>query len=253
MGRLGTWIVMTTFVTLPIAANAAWPADDCPSTYSGLNCSVGGTAVCTDEGTYIDCHGFDSANAEPDDLWAVTGTAEAIIWGTSNYTDFCCHFDTDASVIKVTTYGGADFISLNYSDGTRYDWLGTSTLESGNGDDEVTGSGYACGVSYCDYIYVGYGDDVAYGLAGRDHIMAPSDDTDSNFLYGGNGNDLLVGGEGGDFLFGNPGDDLMRGGPGIDYMHGGIGDDRLNGDDEPDLLKGGLGDDILCGDSHDDG
>jgi Ca2+-binding RTX toxin-like protein len=253
MGRLGTWIVMMTFVAFPITASAAWPADDCPSTYSGLSCSVGGTAVCTDEGSYIDCHGFDSANAEPDDLWAITGTDEAIIWGTSNYTDFCCHFDTDAGVIKVETYGGGDFIALNYTDGTRYDWEGTSTLESGGGDDEVHGSAYACGVFYCDTIYVGYGDDEAYGLAGKDSISAPADDTGDNYFRGGNGNDRLLGGAGTDWLYGDPGDDLIRGRDGSDYLWGGNGEDRLNGDEGADGVFGGLGDDILCGDDTDDG
>ncbi len=253
MGRIGIFVGMIAVLASPLAAHAAWPADDCPGVYQGLNCSVGGTDVCTNEGTYIDCDNFDSGSSDPDELTGVNGsTGHAIIWGNAYGTDFCCPFIDPPSKIVVKTYAGNDTIALNYTDGTRYDWDGASTIEAGNGDDEVYGSGYDCGPSFCDDIDVGYGEDDAYGYDGRDRIAAPSDDTDSNYFRGGDGNDALYGGAGADILYGDPGHDTIRGGSGGDYIEGGNGNDRLNGNDGLDGLKGGLGDDILCGDATDD-
>ena len=45
--------------------------------------------------------------------------------------------------------------------------------------------------------------------------------SDSNVVYGGNGNDLILGGSGNDFLVGGPGNDTINGGAGKDVIWGG--------------------------------
>lgn len=79
------------------------------------------------------------------------------------------------------------------------------------------------------------GGDVLYGGTG--------DDT----LLGGAGPDTLVGGAGDDTLDGQAGPDELSGGPGNDLLLGGVGSDILEGDGGADVLIGGLGDDILKG------
>ena len=45
--------------------------------------------------------------------------------------------------------------------------------------------------------------------------------SDSNVVYGGDGNDLILGGSGDDFLVGGPGNDTINGGAGKDVIWGG--------------------------------
>jgi hypothetical protein len=58
-------------------------------------------------------------------------------------------------------------------------------------------------------------------------------------LYGGAGNDVLTGGDGGDFLQGDAGNDTLTGGKGGDQLHGKDGNDTVNAHD-------GALDEILC-------
>lgn len=76
---------------------------------------------------------------------------------------------------------------------------------------------------------------------------------DQDALYGGPGNDFLVGGtdhEGGRYK----GNDVLWGGPGSDVLHGGAGDDDLYGKNQAnpdprgkheDVFRGGDGKDLL--------
>lgn len=77
-----------------------------------------------------------------------------------------------------------------------------------------------------------------------------------DYLIGTNGSDLLVGGVGGDFLEGaggrdrlrgGQGDDMLDGGSGRDWLNGGAGDDSLYGGQGGDQINGGLGSNILYG------
>jgi len=65
---------------------------------------------------------------------------------------------------------------------------------------------------------------------------------------GEGGNDLLLGSKGGDGLYGGPGNDVLRGGPNppfnSDFLYGGPGDDRLYGGPGPNQLYGGPGRDV---------
>jgi len=89
------------------------------------------------------------------------------------------------------------------------------------GADQTSGVEMLEGGSNADRIYGGGGVDHLYGHGGRDH------------LEGGAGNDELNGGEGADTLIGGRGDDILRGGAGEDtyVINTGDGNDRIVGED----------------------
>ncbi|HEY7115220.1 MAG TPA: PKD domain-containing protein [Tepidisphaeraceae bacterium] len=109
---------------------------------------------------------------------------------------------------------------------------------------------------------------IIYGTGGNDFIRVDDSVTQPVEVFGGNGNDVIVGGkndatlhgEGGcDHLFGGAGHNLLDGGDGNDFLHvgernhnsatllGGAGDDVLIGGGGNDLLDGGAGHDHLNG------
>ena len=75
-----------------------------------------------------------------------------------------------------------------------------------------------------DWLFGGEGNDVLFGLGGNDHLYGGSGD---DILFGGSGDDYLDGGEGRDILFGGSGNDIIKydssdflvdGGDGIDFL-----------------------------------
>jgi Ca2+-binding RTX toxin-like protein len=101
--------------------------------------------------------------------------------------------------------------------------------------------------------------DVLYGGNGNDHMLGMNGD---DFLYGEGDNDTMAGGDGNDTLFGGGGDDRMTGdfgalasisgiviNQGSDYLDGGDGDDFMQGEGGADELHGGYGDDVMWGDT----
>jgi Ca2+-binding RTX toxin-like protein len=80
---------------------------------------------------------------------------------------------------------------------------------------------------------------IASGNAGNDFIDARFANVPVD-LFGGAGNDMLMGGKFGDVLVGDDGNDVLFGGGENDLLVGGMGRDYLNG---------GLGDDLLVGDA----
>jgi Ca2+-binding RTX toxin-like protein len=96
-----------------------------------------------------------------------------------------------------------------------------------------------------------------FGGDGNDRLVG---DGSGNRLYGDSGDDLLYGGDGPDLLYGGPGNDTMYGGPGTDHF---FAESTLDG---ADVLHGGPGEDLasyaarsaavhvtLGGDAADDG
>ena len=75
-----------------------------------------------------------------------------------------------------------------------------------------------------------------YGQAGNDDIVITESSAVSCWLYGDEGNDVLLGGSGNDILFGGEGNDVLVGGLGRNLLIGGNGSD---------ILTGGFGEDIL--------
>jgi Ca2+-binding RTX toxin-like protein len=71
-------------------------------------------------------------------------------------------------------------------------------------------------------------------------------------LFGGIGNDTLVGGSGGDLLFGQAGNDTLLGKGGADFLFGGSENDTLTGGDGDDQVFGEAGNDRLVWNPGDD-
>ena len=83
-----------------------------------------------------------------------------------------------------------------------------------------------------------------YGGNGQDRLVG-GEGLDT--LYGCNGQDRLDGAAGADMLYGGNGIDDLEGGDGVDHLYGGNGRDDLKGGDGADMLFAGLGVDRLTG------
>jgi Ca2+-binding RTX toxin-like protein len=144
-------------------------------------------------------------------------------------------------------------------------FLGTVTLDGGDGNDTLTGT------AQNDILTGGNGIDTLNGLAGNDTLSGGAGNdtlngndgndrldggTDSDRLFGGNGDDTAIGNLGNDFVFGEAGIDTLYGdlestastvSDGIDTVDGGLDDDKLFGGGAADTLQGGAGNDTLKG------
>ncbi|TRD14104.1 calcium-binding protein [Palleronia caenipelagi] len=83
----------------------------------------------------------------------------------------------------------------------------------------------------------------AFGYGGNDTLTGT--DTSNDFLYGGEGDDVLSGGGNDDFLFGQQGNDRLVGGTGINHLYGGSGNDHLVSGSGFDQMNGGTGADVF--------
>lgn len=148
---------------------------------------------------------------------------------------------------------------------------GVNTVEGGAGDDFLTGGRDAdtvFGGDGDDLLFTGLGDDIVNGGNGDDWIGA-SDGNDTinggagaDRLNGGNGNDNIVGGNGisaggqfqnqGQTFSGGEGDDVITGGDQDEFARGDGGNDEINLGAGNDVAFGGDGDDeISLGDGND--
>ena len=108
-----------------------------------------------------------------------------------DFTGFSSAVDAD--------FSGEGSGSISSSAGTTI-FTGIEVLETGSGNDTITGAGGA------DIIFSGAGNDRIFGGGGAD-ILSGGDGRDS--LEGGAGNDTLIGGAGADTLFGGSGLDVI--------------------------------------------
>ena len=155
----------------------------------------------------------------------------------------------DVEGIDLNALGGADTIVANDLSGTDVIELNTS-LAAGGGGDAAPDNVVVHGTSGDDVALV-FGDasgSAVIGLAAQVNITgaeAANDRLTVNLLAGddvleasslaaaailltgngGDGNDVLIGGDGADVLNGDAGDDVLIGGPGIDVLDGGGDDD----------------------------
>jgi Ca2+-binding RTX toxin-like protein len=83
------------------------------------------------------------------------------------------------------------------------------------------------------------------GTSGIDHIVGPN--TETNQIYGLDGNDSVSGGALADLVDGGNGNDGVNGKAGNDTLYGRAGNDTLRGDAGNDILDGGTGNDSLQG------
>lgn len=149
---------------------------------------------------------------------------------------------------RIDTAAGNDVVHLSGSAADSY-----TKIYLQDGDDVVTSS-----VLSRDWVYGGEGNDVVSSGDGDDRLFGQNGDDTLNGeggndrLAGGNGADILNGGAGADRLFGEAGDDILRGGSGNDRLTGGDGNDTLYGELGRDLIAGGDGNDTLYGGAEND-
>lgn len=193
-----------------------------------------------------------------------------------------------------TIYGGSgnDFLYGDTGENLEFgslsnDFLSGDTINGGDGHDYIFGEGgndLLIGGNGIDYIYGGDGNDIIYGdeyieptLSGdvilprlRD-IKINFDRNDfefsnnlydsganmpqSNYIFGGNGNDTIYGGVHSDIIFGGEGDDIIYGGDDdtsdallAQFIIG----DYLCGDEGNDIIFGGFGNDVIFGGADND-
>ncbi|USX11945.1 hypothetical protein NHH88_19845 [Oxalobacteraceae bacterium OTU3CAMAD1] len=99
------------------------------------------------------------------------------------------------------------------------------------------------------------GADSIQGLGGDDLLLAaPAQGESMSYLWGGDGNDTLVGSSGRDELWGHDGNDILQGGDGDDNLTDGDGSDLADGGTGNDRLywHGGPGEDTLLGGAGED-
>ncbi|MFN7305277.1 MAG: beta strand repeat-containing protein, partial [Alphaproteobacteria bacterium] len=161
-------------------------------------------------------------------------------------------------------------ISVNLTAGRASDGLGgTDTLvgieyiRGGSGNDTIIGDGGDnlvrgnsgsdsldgdAGFDIADYSNNTSGQAISVNLtAGRANDGLGGTDTLSGIenVWGGAGNDTIIGGDGADSLWGNSGDDTLVGGNGADTLDGGSGNDTITGGDGSDRIFGGTGSDSI--------
>lgn len=119
------------------------------------------------------------------------------------------------------------------------------TADGGTGNDSITIIGEASGHLYGgdgqDKLMGGLYADILDGGAGND-VLAGNGNDDQ--LYGGQGSDFLVGGDDNDELYGGHGVDVLSGDAGNDYLFGGFDADTLDGGAGLDRMSGGDGNDV---------
>ncbi|WP_316015344.1 Hint domain-containing protein [Roseobacter sp. HKCCA0434] len=122
---------------------------------------------------------------------------------------------------NVTT-GGFNYSNLpaQGADTVVLDAAGPRTVNTGSGNDTVTGSNQA------DTIFGGAGNDSLSGQGGNDRIAGDA------------GNDSLSGGDGSDTIWGGIGNDTISGGNAADTLYGGAGTDTITGGEGNDLIEG---------------
>jgi len=153
---------------------------------------------------------------------------------------------------------GKDTINTNSAANQSFEvwaWSDDDLVTGGAGRDTLLGG------SGSDTIHGGDGDDILGGgqVGGSQFITDHPEDGDTDWVYGGRGNDILNGGGGKNFLFGGAGSDTIYGGNGNDVIQGSDGPGVLpernviyggNGQDDihvstTDTVSGGDGDDWL--------
>ena len=125
-------------------------------------------------------------------------------------------------------------VGENYTNGAEIDFsrmgdLGDDTLDMRARTDNSR-----------DLIFGLDGSDTIYGGGGNDHLIGDLDDDMEEA-----GNDVLDGGDGNDRLLGGLGADTLSGGDGNDFLDGGLNVVDPNSDEDGDTLDGGAGDDVL--------
>ena len=164
--------------------------------------------------------------------------------------------------------GGNDLLDGGIGNDSLFGGLGNDTLLAGFGSDQFNGgdgfdlyriAGTAVDAFAFDINLQTGTDTFGNTYSGIETVEGGSqndtvigNDTVSERLDGGGGNDSLSGGGGDDTLLGGIGADRLSGGTGNDSLDGGTGDDTVDGGTGNDTVRGDTGNDSLTGGDGDD-
>jgi PKD domain-containing protein/hemolysin type calcium-binding protein len=206
-------------------------------------------AAFTDAGS-LDTHtaswdwgdGTTSAGVITESGGAGTTTASHVFAASGVYTVTLTLTDKDGGVTTVSLQVAivAAQLQTDAADSTKTALVvGGSTdsdviqLHQASGQIEVTIGGISQGA------FAPTGRILIYGQAGNDDIKLSGSISNDAWMYGGAGNDVLMGGAGNNVVFGEAGDDTLYGNFGRNLLIGGAGADRLLGRPGDDILVGG--------------
>ena len=139
----------------------------------------------------------------------------------------------------LTAFTSASIMTGDGNDVVYTSSLPATTIDSGDGDDTITGSDKNVTVSAGigdDRITTGKGTDLIDCGAGNDTVVDA-----------GNGNDTVYGGAGNDEIHAGGNNDVVNGNEDNDALYGDAGNDTVNGDDGDDFLAWSLGSDQMFG------
>lgn len=208
------------------------------------------TWVATDsQGTLLDSGSGNPFDYQPSTAGAITLTATATnLAGHSVSASLTLHVERIGLVGNDLYVGGTegDDVLQVYRNGNHqlFVYDGNSLLGSFT---DLSGSIVIHAFGGDDAIYISRNishDTEIFGGDGRDWIIGGNG---NDRIDGGSGRDWISGRNGNDVLFGADDADIIFGGNGNDYLDGGAGDDWLFGDNGADTLIGGAGDDVLFG------
>ncbi len=155
--------------------------------------------------------------------------------------------------LQIITGSDNDTVDLSQLTLTDFPNLTVITVDSGDGDDLLTGS-----ADFIETFIAGDGNDTLSGLGGNDQVFG-GDGNDSligasgdELLDGGDGNDIIDGAGGSDSILGGDGEDVITGGAGADTINAGQGRDTVDGGEDADSVQGGAGHDSILGGDGDD-
>ncbi|MCK9459068.1 MAG: hypothetical protein M0R80_05475 [Proteobacteria bacterium] len=228
--------------------------DNCSTTGSVITCTVStpsryvvvGKKEGTDDIIMCECATIDGTYTETGKE-AHGSTTGLRVYGT-----------TGQDAIKLVRSGASDVTGCSFDDFPT--WFSAQILV--DADDAY------------DWVYGSDDEDDLYGeyvmgYADSDDIYIDQNMPATEYGFGGDGDDIIIGNAGAeelygqndaDEVYGNGGADLIRGGPGNDYLEGGNGGDRIYGDgpdscddyNDQDTILGGLDNDVLWGQCGDD-
>jgi len=203
--------------------------------------------------------------------------------GPEGYSSFLADLNNDGAfdivsaggssgTVSVTGYFGTTMlpaistISITASTSTSADWVTGSSagdvISGADGNDVISGAlanDSLYGDAGNDTIFGNHELDLIVGGAGDDELWGGQNagtatlDAYGNlrqqegveYLYGGEGNDLVVGNYGDDVCYGEGGNDSVYGGQNDDTVYGGAGNDDIYGNRDNDTLYGEAGSDTF--------
>jgi Ca2+-binding RTX toxin-like protein len=148
--------------------------------------------------------------------------------------------DIDVETATIDGLDGNDVMTVNFGKQA----VKQVHLIGGKGNDTLDARGFQGqatldGGDGDDMLYGGDSNNTINGNAGNDTIVGGNS---PNVIDGGDGNDTITGGNAGDTIWGGSGDDRIFGLDGIDKIFGGLGADTIDGGLGADLLYGTLAD-----------